>query len=361
MEINKISLKKYFESRFDGRKIDRIEILPLGKGCIGIGSLVEFEIGGTKYRKVLKSLFCEHMGSEYPADRAQSLLLAHHTFNDMDNHVRSFDVVGVSGSGSVLPIGDAQEFFIFMDEAKGTDLFSDIKRIAKNDEYSQNDKEKVLILAKYLAKLHSKKFKSDSLYKRKIRDTIGSGVSIMGVLDMYPENLSWFGPGVQAEIVKKAVEHWMLEKYRSERLCEIHGDFHPGNIWFMDKNDFTLLDRSRGRYGEAADDITAFLINFIFYSLVHRGEFDGALAELFHIFIDEYLRRTQDEEMAGVIAPYWAFRMVVVCNPHPFFYPDSFYEDERTALAVRKKMINFALNALDAKTFEWKKMNSYFG
>ncbi|MFZ2970418.1 MAG: hypothetical protein WA063_04685, partial [Minisyncoccia bacterium] len=312
MKINRASLKEYFEGHFNGKKIKKIKISPLGKGCIGIGHLVKFEIGGKKYHKVLKSLYSEHMGSEYPADRAQSLLLAHHTYNKMNNHVKSLDVIGACENGSILPIGEAQEFFIIMDEARGKDFFGDIKRIAVKNEFSKIDERKVLVLAEFLAKIHNDKLKSETLYKRKIRDTIGSGVSIMGVLDMYPENLSWFKKEKQAALVGKAVEHWAKEKYLSHRLCKIHGDFHPGNIWFMDDLSFTLLDRSRGENGEAADDITAFLINFIFYSLVYQESFKGALSRLLYIFIDKYFELTRDEEMGKIIAPYWAFRTVVV-------------------------------------------------
>lgn len=358
MEINRKYFAGYLEDHI-GKKIKNLRIKPLGKGCIGAGYLVEFEAGDEKYRKVLKSLYSEHMGSEYPADRAQSLLLAHQTFNDMENHVRSVDVIGACENGKILPIGEAQEFFILTDEASGTDLFSDIRRIASSCEYKKEDKEKMLILANFLSDLHGRKFGSETLYKRKIRDTIGSGVSIMGVLDMYPEKLSWFSSKEQAEIVKKAVEHWSKEKYYSGRLCEIHGDFHPGNIWFKESGEFTLLDRSRGRYGEAADDITAFLVNFIFYSVVYEGSFAGPLSELLDIFIGAYTELSGDHELGKVIAPYWAFRTVVVCNPHPFFYPDSFFGNKKIALTVRKKMINFAMNALDAKKFNWKEINNY--
>lgn len=324
-----------------------------------MGRLVEFEINDKKRRKVLKLQYSENLGSDYPADRAQSLILSHHAFNDMPNHVKSLDVLGLSEDGEVLPVGKAKEYFLLMDEAKGVDYFKDLKRIAAEGEYDKNDERKILILAKFLADLHKKKFKSESLYKRKIRDTIGGGASIMGVFDMYPERVDWFLPELQAEIVKKAVDHWSKERYFSGRLCEIHGDFHPGNIWFKDAENFTILDRSRGRYGEAADDISAFLINFIFYSLIYKGEFSGPLFELFQLFVNEYFKLTDDEEMGKVISPFWAFRVVVVCNPHPFFYPDSFYGGKKKALDVRMKMISFALNVLDEEQFDWKRIDDY--
>lgn len=357
-QIDKNSIKDYLEKRFGG-KVSRIEIAPLGRGVLGTGYLLEFEIGSEKYRKVLKSLFTEHMGKEYAADRAQSLILAHSTYGLMDNHVRSNDVVGIEETGRIVSVGNAEEFFIIMDEARGTDYFSDIVRIARSNRLEETDKNKAIILAEFLAKLHKDKFKKESLYKRKIRDTIGSGESIMGVMDMYPEKLDYFPKETQIKIVQKAVECWMRDKFRGDRLCRVHGDFHPGNVWFKDSENFTLLDRARGEYGEAADDITALLINFIFYSLIYKGKFGGALADLLNIFVGRYFHLSNDKGMEEVIAPYWAFRAAVLCNP--YFYSDEFFKGGLKADVVRREIINFALNALRAERFDWKRINEYIG
>ncbi len=356
MEINENSLKNYLEDKFKG-KIGSFAINPLGKGCLGIGYLLEFEINGEKYRKILKSLYAENMGKEYGADRAQSLILAHSSYSLMKNHIRSTDVIGLEKDGGIVSIGDAEEFFIIMEEARGEDYFNDLKRIGQSDKLESADKDKAVILARYLADLHKQKFNKGSLYKRKLRDTIGGGESIMGVMDMYPEKLAWFSRKTQIQIVQKAVEFWMRDKYKAERLCNVHGDFHPGNIWFTGADDFVILDRARGEFGEAADDIAALTINFIFYSLVYKGKFSGALKELMDIFIKEYFRLADDKEMEKIIAPCWAFRAAVLCNP--CFYPDTFFGSAEKADRVRRKIIKFALRILGAKKFSWKKINDY--
>ncbi len=356
MTINESGLKKYLENKFKG-KIDSFAMNPLGKGCLGIGYLLEFEINGEKYRKILKSLFTENMGKDYPADRAQSLILAHFSYSLMENHIKSVDVIGLEKNGGVISVGGAKEFFIIMEEAGGEDYFNDLKKIGQRNKIENADKNKALILARFLAKLHKEKFDKESLYKRKIRDVVGAGESIMGFMDMYPEKLDWFPQKTQIKIVQKAVEYWMKDKYKTKRLCRVHGDFHPGNIWFKNATDFALLDRARGEFGEAADDITALAINFIFYSLIYKGEFSGALKELSDIFVKEYFRLSGDKEMEKIIAPYWAFRAAVLCNP--CFYPDSFFNDSKKAIFVRKKMIDFSVNILEDKKFSWKKINDY--
>lgn len=356
MAINENSLKNYLENKVGG-KIGDFTMSPLGKGCLGIGYLLEFEADGKKYRKILKSLYAENMGKEYSADRAQSLILAHSSYSSMKNHIKSTDVIGLEKNGGIVSIGNAEEFFIIMEEARGEDYFNDLRRIGQRDKLEDADKNRVLILARYLADLHKQKFEKESLYKRKIRDTIGGGESLMGVMDMYPKKLDWFPKKTQVQIVQKAVEFWMRDKYRSARLCHIHGDFHPGNIWFTGAEDFVILDRARGEFGEAADDITALTINFIFYALIYKGEFSGALKESMDIFIKEYFRLANDKEMEKIIAPYWVFRAAVLCNP--CFYSDAFFGSAGKANKVRKKIIKFALRILNAKKFSWKKINDY--
>jgi len=356
MAINESGLKNYLENKFGG-KLNSFTMSTLGRGCLGIGYLLEFEINDKKYRKILKSLYTEHLGKEYSADRAQSLILAHSSYALMEHHIRSMDVIGLEKDGEMISVGNAEEFFILMDEAGGTDYFNDLKKIGQSGTLNDADKNKAAILARFLANLHKKKFNKGSLYKRKIRDTIGSGESIMGIMDMYPPNLDWFPEKTQIKIVQKAVEFWMKDKYRVGRLCRVHGDFHPGNIWFKNAADFILLDRARGEFGEPADDVTALAINFIFYSLIYQGDFSGALKELAGIFIKEYFKLSGDKEMEKVIAPYWAFRAAILCNPS--FYPDSFFENSGKAIKVRKKIINFALRTLDAKKFSWRKITNY--
>ncbi len=133
------------------------------------------------------------------------------------------------------------------------------------------------------------------------------------------------------------------------RLSQIHGDFHPGNIWF-DGDTFTLLDRSRGPWGEPADDITALTINYIFFSLNNLGKLKGPYYEAIKLFYDEYIKKTGDIDIYRVVAPFYAFRGVVVANP--IFYPDVSNDN-------RKRIFKFINGVLEDTAFDVEKINNY--
>jgi hypothetical protein len=121
-------------------------------------------------------------------------------------------------------------------------------------------------------------------------------------------------------------------------------------VMFRLGTDFSVLDRSRGEWGEAADDITAMTTNYIFYSVQKSLSLAGGLKDIFELFFENYLDKTGDEELLRVIAPFFAFRMMVVASPtwYPLLSGD-----------VRRTLFNFLENVLDSEEFNYKKVNSY--
>ena len=353
--IKEDKIKEYLSKKFNGKVTD-VKIEKLGSGVVGTGYAVNFKLNDKQEKKILKTLFTENLNLDHSSDRAKSLLLAHDNYNSMENHVKSVDVVGIKEDGSLISVGESKEFFILMDEAKGQDFFKDLESLNTKDSLDEKTRNKVINLTNFLIKLHKKKHNSESLYKRKIRDTIGSEC-LMGVLDIYPKETNWTTDKEISEMVKLCVDFWTKTKHMNHRLCEIHGDFHPGNIWFREDNSFTILDRARGTYGDAADDISAFLINPIFYSLAKRGNFSGAYKELFDLFWNGYFKETKDREMRKVIAPYFAFRVAVVCTP--MFYNDEFFGSKEKAKFTRRILYNFALNILKESEFNPEKIKEY--
>nr|NIP66552.1 aminoglycoside phosphotransferase family protein [Candidatus Bathyarchaeota archaeon]NIU80683.1 aminoglycoside phosphotransferase family protein [Candidatus Bathyarchaeota archaeon]NIV67304.1 aminoglycoside phosphotransferase family protein [Candidatus Bathyarchaeota archaeon]NIW15865.1 aminoglycoside phosphotransferase family protein [Candidatus Bathyarchaeota archaeon]NIW33976.1 aminoglycoside phosphotransferase family protein [Candidatus Bathyarchaeota archaeon] len=112
----------------------------------------------------------------------------------------------------------------------------------------------------------------------------------------------------------------------------------------------TVLDRSRGEWGEAADDVTAMSINYLFYSLRNYGELNGPFEELFSLFWDNYLEKTQDEQILEVAQPFFAWRALVIASP--VWYPNLSPE-------VRTNLFNFIKAVLNLERFVLEDINSY--
>jgi len=318
----------------------------------GYGSpvLIEYESDGEKKSAVISSMRVQDgFGHDHFSDRAQVLLWQHSAFDNLPKHAKSIDVGYFTEKNELRSCGSAVEFFLLMEKIEGKEYFFDLERV-KEGGATDLDLARAEVLSSYLAEIHSAKKDSPALYQRKIRDTVGHGECIMGILDDYPVNPTFLEPNELCKIEKKCVEwRWNLRK-KTHRLCQAHGDFHPWNVMFREGTDFTVLDRSRGEWGEAADDITAMTTNYIFYSVQKSMKLEGGLKGLFERFFDNYLEKTGDEELLKVIAPFFAFRMVVVASPT--WYP--LLSDE-----VRRALFNFAENLLDEEEFDYKKVNSY--
>ena len=353
MQINKKHLSEYLEQLYN-EKVNIHKFENLGKGCHGSAFLIEFEHDSKKERLVLKTLEGSiGLGHDHFSDRAQVLMWANDTFNRLPKHVKAIDVAGISGN-KIISIGEAKEFFLLMEEAKGVDYSHDLKSMKNKSSLDDRDVTKIKQLTGYLAGIHSVKYKepdSRILYWRKLRDTIGHGECLMGVLDNYPENVDFTTYSEMAEIEKKCIDWRAKLKPMYRRTCLIHGDFHQGNVWFSN-NDFIVLDRSRGEYGDAADDVTAFTINYIFSSILNHGKLEGAYEEALRLFYENYLGLTGDYELNRVSALFYAFRGVVVANPQ--FYPN-------ITKTQRRKVFNLVHGILDASEFKIDEINDYLG
>lgn len=315
----------------------------LGEGVHGRAYRIVFTVSGEKRYLIMKTLFPSRFGHDHYADRAQVLLRANENYNRMPKHVKAVDIVGDCGV-KLVSIKDAREFYIFMDEVKGAPYFSDLDLILKRGSLTQEDTERAVTLASFIAGIHGCKYTGEDrgiLYRRRIRDLIGHGECIMGIADAY--DVSAFSS--QEELVNyviKCLPWWGRIRGKGERLSSVHGDFHPGNIR-LHENDFTLLDRSRGSWGEPADDLTSLSVNYLHYALKERGRFEGPFAELFRLFWDKYMDDTHDNGIYDVVQPFFAFRILVITNPG--FYPEDSYE-------VKRKLMNFGHSVLEEKRFK---------
>lgn len=353
------NIEDYLRERF-GSSAKILEMRELGgpstageKELKGFGYgkpyLIEFTVGGERRSAVLSSMKQDRFGHDHFSDRAQVLLWEHCAFNKLPRHVRSLDVGYFTPEGRLSSAAEAEEYFILREKVEGVEYYHDLERM-KTEGITKLDQERAITLSSYLTKIHSVKQDDPKLYIRRIRDLVGHGECIMGLIDSYRRDLEFISWDELKGIEKKCVDwRWRL-KQRPHRLCQVHGDFHPWNVIFGEGTDFTLLDRSRGEWGEAADDLSSMTINYIFFSLQTHGMLAGDFKLLWDLFFQNYLRQTKDEEILKVISPFYAFRGLVIASP--IWYP-------HLELEVRMKLFNFIKNTLELERFDPTQVNEY--
>lgn len=303
----------------------------------GAPYLIEFVKNGQHQKIVLSTMKGDEFGHEFSWDRAHSLLMAHSTFKKMPHHVDSLDVGFFRNDGSIISIGNFQEMFQVTEFIEGREYWRDLERVTNTNQLTKLDLQRCKALAHYLSNIHSKKCNAPNLYTRRIRELLGHSECIMGIIDNYPYDNSISKRDLQ-RIEQKCLDwRWML-KERCYRLSQVHGDFHPWNILFHNGANFTVLDRSRGEWGEPADDLAALTINYIFFSLRRYGRLEKPFKELLTSFISTYVDKSKDVELFKIIQPFYAWRALVLANP--IWYPD-------LTDIVRKKLIKFIFDILD--------------
>jgi len=349
-------LERYLAHRF-GADARVTAILPLGESATsgaakeyGYGRPVkiEFTSGGVPRCAVLAMTSPGPFGHEHMSDRAQMLLWDYGAYNSLPRHARALDVGTLDAEGNLLSVRDASEFFLLVEHAEGSAYIRDIARLQEGGAPGDLDRARADALCDYLTSIHSVKGGDPGLYARRIRELVGHGECIMGLADSYPSRHGFLTPALLEEIERRCVTwRWRL-KHRAHRLCQVHGDFHPFNILFREGVDFTVLDRSRGEWGEPADDVTALTGNYLFASLQAHGRLSGPFEALFLRFWERYIGRTGDEEILETAAPFFAFRCLVMASP--VWYP-ALDED------VRRKLFSFTISVLHAPRFDPGRVN----
>ena len=285
----------------------------------------------------------DQFGHDRRADRAAEMLLGYDRFGSIPKHVQALDVGAITQDGSdLISLAAAGELYLLTSFAPGHLYAEDLRRIAHEARLGESDLAHAESLARYLVGLHREKYRDERRYVRAIRDLVGSGEGMFGILDAYGPDV----PGAPRErliaIERRATEwRWKL-KPKSARLSRTHGDFHPFNVVF-DGDEFALLDASRGCMGDPADDVTCMAINYVFFAVEHASAWTGALGTLWRRFWDVYLGESGDAELLDVCAPFLAWRGLVVANP--VWYPG-------ISEGARDRVLCLIERTLDAERFD---------
>jgi hypothetical protein len=311
---------------------------------------VSYRVGEREEQVVFHRIRRNAFGRERDDDRVAAVWLDFHTFNRLPHHVPALDMVVHTSEGKMQSIKTADEILLMSGFRPGRLYVDDLIRIRDEGTISPLDIKRAEVLAAYLAEIHKLKQKDPILWRRRLRDLIGHGEGIMGLADSYPKNFAYITEEELRSIEEMANRwRWRL-KPLSHRLSQVHGDFHPFNILFEEGLKFHLLDRSRGEWGEPADDVSCITINYIFFSLQRSGRLEGAFGELHDTFWERYLTLRQDEELGAVVQPWYAWRVLVLASP--IWYPH-ISED------VRRKLLTFARRVMSTNKYDYLRVNQY--
>jgi hypothetical protein len=330
-------LRARLEELFPGASVVRVSVLGDDDDkAIGYGRPLKIELGdrtpeaGTDATTsrvptrvvVFHTARPDDFGHDRRADRVANMMLAYDTFDAIPYHARAVDAGLVTDDGALVSVAGTGEPYMISEWVDGT-IYADELRHG-------GDASHAATLARVLLEIHAKPGSHPAAYTRAIRDLLGHGEGIFGLVDSYDTSVI---PPARLRALEEACLAWRWKlRGQAHRLRRTHGDFHPFNILFDAKGKPHLLDTSRGSEGDPADDVACLAINYVFF----RRQ------QLWDTFWSTYLSGDRVDVCAAV-APFFAWRALVLASPK--WYP-------HLAAADRERILAFAERALAADRFD---------
>lgn len=361
IQLSLEELDAYLETRH-GTAVDIQDLSELGGSATGKQALKQFgygrpllivyTVGGDTRREVIHRIRRTPFGRERDDDRVAAVWLDYQTFNELPRHVPAMDMLVHMPDAGLRSLAGDGEVLLITGYRPGEPYANDLMRIRDDGALGPDDLPRARALAGYLAEIHQTQHASPMLWRRRLRDLIGHGEGIMGLTDSYPSGLSYVLEADLRKIEELANQwRWRL-KPRAHRLAQVHGDFHPFNIVFDTDTQFYVLDRSRGAWGEPADDVSCLVINYLFFSMQRRGRLERPFRALYDQFWQTYFAQRPDDELLQVIQPWFAWRALVVASP--IWYP-TISDDNR------RRLLTFAQQVMLEDVFDYEHINRYLG
>lgn len=316
---------------------------------------IEYSVGDRVMTEVIHRIRPTPFGRERSDDRAAAIWLDYTTFNRLPRHVNAMDLVAHLECGRLVSLREPRDLLLVTTYQPGELYADDLVRLRDGGELRATDLRRVEALARYLAEVHQQTIDDPSrqpvLWRRRLRDLVGHGECIMGLTDNYPPDFA-LADADRLQRIEEMANRWRWRlKPRNHRLRQVHGDFHPFNILFSNSIKFHVLDRSRGEWGEPADDVSCMTINYIFFGLQHSGDLNGPFRQLYERFWQVYLTNRHDPELLEVIQPWYAWRALVVASP--VWYPS-------ISDAVRSKLLRFCEQVMADEHFDYVHPERYW-